>query len=72
MSHEKLVSLHQGKKFEIEEDNPDVGFYLYIFEDDKCIADHLQDSLEAAKEVAWERYAVPKSSWHPPLSGNFP
>ena len=48
--------------YEIKYD-PFVGFYLYVFENDKCIHDHLQDTLEMAIESAWENYGVPKSAW---------
>lgn len=48
--------------YEIKHD-PFVGFYLYIFEGDKCICDHLQDTLELAMECAWEDFGVPKGSW---------
>jgi hypothetical protein len=51
-----------SRYFEIKED-PSVGFYLYVFENDKCIYDHLQNTFEMAVESAWEDYGVPKSSW---------
>lgn len=57
----KLES-HKPKYFEIKED-PSVGFYLYVFENDKCIYDHLQDTFEIAVECAWEDYGVPKDAW---------
>lgn len=40
-----------------------VGFYLFVFEDDVCIYDQLQDTLEIAIESAWEDYGVPKNAW---------
>jgi len=52
----------QPRYFEIKED-PYAGFYLYVFEDDKCIYDSLQDTFEIAVECAWEDYNVPKASW---------
>ncbi|NGX46997.1 MAG: hypothetical protein K1000chlam3_00366 [Chlamydiae bacterium] len=48
--------------YEIKHD-PSVGFYLYVFENDKCIRDHLQDTLEMAMECALEDYGVPKNAW---------
>lgn len=48
--------------FEIEYD-PTVGFYLYVFKDGVCVADHLQDTLEIALEAALEDYDVPKEAW---------
>lgn len=55
---ETLKPMH----FEISED-PFVGFYLYVFEGNKCVKDHLQDTLEIAIESALEDYGVPKTSW---------
>lgn len=52
----------ESKHFEIEHDIG-VGFYLYVFENNRCISDFLQDSLELAKEYAWEKFEVPKNSW---------
>lgn len=48
--------------YEINHD-PFAGFYLYVFEGDKCIQDYLQDTLEIAMECAWEDYSVPKNLW---------
>ncbi len=50
------------RNFEIKHD-PLVGFYLYVFENGKCIRDHLQDTLEIAIESAFEDYDVPKDAW---------
>ncbi len=50
------------RRFEIKSD-PNAGFYLYVFERDKCLRDHLQDSLENAIDSAFEDYGVPKDSW---------
>lgn len=59
--HAKPETL-KSRYFEIRED-PSVGFYLYIFENNKCIRDHLQDTLEIAMNCAWDDYGVPKTSW---------
>lgn len=42
-----------------------VGYYLYVYEisTNKCIADHLQDTLDFAKDDALEIYGVPLDSW---------
>jgi len=48
--------------FEIKQD-PAAGFYLYVYEDGKCLFDQLQDTLEIAIECAQEDYNVPKNSW---------
>lgn len=49
-------------RYEIKYD-PMVGFYLYVFEGNKCIHDCLQDTLDLAMECAWEDFGVPKSAW---------
>lgn len=52
------------KRFKIEEDLPDVGWYLYVYDNNgKCIADHLQGDLEAVIDFALEEYLVPKANW---------
>ena len=50
------------RHYEIKHD-PMAGFYLYVFEGDKCIRDHLQDTLKIAIESALEDYDVPKNAW---------
>ena len=50
------------RHYEIKHD-PSVGFYLYVFEDGKCIRDYLQDTLELAMESAWKDFGVQKKSW---------
>ena len=35
------------RHYEIKQD-PAAGFYLYVFDGNKCIRDHLQDTLEIA------------------------
>jgi hypothetical protein len=50
------------RHFVIEQDDA-AGFYLYVYENDYCIRDHLQDTLEVTIDVALEDYGVPKESW---------
>lgn len=52
----------KSRYFEIKED-PAAGFYFYVFEDDKCIFDYLQDTFEIAVEYAWDNYGIPKNAW---------
>jgi hypothetical protein len=61
--YNKLKSIFGDLLFRIEEDNPEVGWYLYVFKNNKCIADYLQDTLEQTKEFAKEKYNVPYNSW---------
>ncbi|WP_338237894.1 hypothetical protein [Persicobacter diffluens] len=52
------------KRFKIEEDLPEVGWYLYVYDlNDKCVADHLQDDLETIIDFAFEEYQIPKTNW---------
>jgi len=50
------------RRYEIKYD-PFAGFYLFVYENDKCIRDHLQDTLEIAMECALEDYGVSKNLW---------
>ncbi len=48
----------------IEEDLPDVGFYLLVFKDNKCIFDDLQNDIRTCKRVAFEEFGVPIDLWN--------
>jgi hypothetical protein len=50
-------------RFVIEADTA-VGFYLYIFDAEKCTHDYLQDTFDAAVRQAEDDYGVPPSEWH--------
>ena len=53
---------HNGLRFKIEEDS-NVGFYLYVFDGDKCTHDYLQDTFDFAKACALEEFGVPLNAW---------
>lgn len=62
----KLISRPQtagGLHAQIEHDEI-AGFYLYVFDvpNDEWY-DYLQDTLDAAKEQAFEEFGVPMDSW---------
>jgi hypothetical protein len=57
-----LHASHDGRKFKIEEE-AGVGFYVYVFEGERCTADYLQDSLALAKEFALHKFGVPQGAW---------
>ena len=63
MEFKKYTTEFNGKRFVIDEDLPDVGAYLYIYEGEKCIQDTLQDTVEMCKEVALEDFDVPLNGW---------
>ena len=58
-----LEAEHNKKKFIIEEDLPEVGFYFYVYEDDQCVKDELQNRISTCKKVAFENYGVPYNRW---------
>jgi len=58
-----LESKYGDRKYVIEEDLPEIGFYLYVYEGEDCIMDYLQDSIELCKEFAEEEFGVPTCSW---------
>lgn len=57
-----------SRRFVIEVD-PAVGYYLYVYEGDDCVADYLQDTLDFAQEQAEEDFGVPRDSWEPEPDG---
>ncbi len=59
----KLLAEHNNKKFFIEEDYPEVGCYLYIYENETCIKDYLQNDIETCKKIAFEEYGVTQDKW---------
>ena len=63
MKFKKLIHKSGKKKFIIEEDYPEVGAYLYVYDGKKCIYDSLQDNLELCKEFAFDKFSVPIDKW---------
>lgn len=53
----------KGQSFEIRNGGNGVGFYLFVYENGKCIWDDLQDTVEWVQTIAYEKYAVSKSAW---------
>jgi hypothetical protein len=63
-SEMRLVAKYNNLTFEIVEDKPEVGFYLYVYDNqNKCIKDYLQDTEQMIKELAFEKFSVPLDSW---------
>ncbi len=61
----KIYEVIQGDTvYKIEEDNPGVGSYLYVFENGKCIKDYLQNSIDLCKSFAFEEFGVPIERWN--------
>jgi hypothetical protein len=63
----KLKNIVSSKNFwcRIEEDSA-VGFYLYVYDNvtGKCVRDHLQDTIQIAKEQAEEDYGMDANTWN--------
>ena len=49
--------------FKIEEDYPEAGVYLYVYENGQCVKDCLQNDISTCKAIALEEYNVPMDSW---------
>lgn len=59
-----LKAEHEGCKYRIEEDKPEVGWYVYRFDENgKCTHDYLQNTEKIAIEFAEERFGVPQEIW---------
>lgn len=49
--------------FQIVEDSPEIGVYLYLYENGRCVADYLQSDIDHCRDFAFEEYDVPIDSW---------
>ena len=58
-----LTARHNGNLFEIVPDEPDVGVYLYVYDNSLCIRDVLQNDAKTCIEIAFEDYGVPRDVW---------
>jgi len=58
-----FTAQYNGLTFKMEEDYPEVGVYMYVFQGENCIEDILQDTIDLCKEVALEKYGVPIDVW---------
>ncbi len=63
MENRVFEAEHAGLFFRIEQDCPEVGAYLYVYESGSCIKDELQDSVDVCKKIAFEAYGVPIENW---------
>ncbi|AHJ96769.1 hypothetical protein [Hymenobacter swuensis] len=61
----KLTAYHEDFCFMIEEDLPEIGWYLFVYnQNQSCLFDYLQNSQELAKEFAQQEFGVPLSAWN--------
>lgn len=63
MKFEAFEVEHNNLTFRIEEDYPEVGVYLYVFDNSNCIKDFLQNDIQTCKELAYQEYQVPLDKW---------
>ena len=60
----KYISNTKELSLVIEEDWPDVGAYLYVYNSQgDCIADYLQDDVDSCKRQAGETFGVAHNNW---------
>jgi hypothetical protein len=59
----RLRATHGGKRFRIEYGGEGIGFYLYVYDGDRCTHDYLQDTITLAQDDALEMFGVPPESW---------
>jgi len=57
------TAVWNGKTFEIAWGGRGVGFYLFVYEENRCTHDYLQDSIELAKAFAEEEFGVTTECW---------
>lgn len=51
--------------FVVEEDLPDIGAYLYVYnQKNECTADYLQDDVISCKKQAFDLYGISYEDWH--------
>lgn len=58
-----LLASYDGRTFRIIFGGESIGYYLYVYEGNRCTHDYLQDSLAAAQEEALQLFGVPRDGW---------
>lgn len=58
-----LVASHELRKFEIADAGKDLGFYLYVYQGEKCTHDYLQDTMPITQQFAFKKFGVPLNAW---------
>lgn len=62
--YKKHIAYYKGFTYRIEEDLPDVGWYLYRDDENgDNTHDYLQDNLEIAVSFAESEFGIPKENW---------
>ncbi len=63
MEFKKFEAKINGQLYEIGEDLPEVGAYLFVYENDVCVRDDLQNTIKDCMEIALEMFDVPLDAW---------
>jgi len=58
-----LRASHAGRRFCIKFGGEGIGYYLYVYDEEGCTQDYLQDTLDLARACALEMFGVPAESW---------
>lgn len=58
-----LRATHGGRRFRIKFGGEGIGYYLYVYDGDRCTHDYLQDTLAFAQDDALELFGVPIEAW---------
>ena len=63
-----LIADRGFERFEIVEDKPEVGFYIWRYDlaKGRSTHDYLQNDLDIAKECALEEFGIPPEAWRVP------
>ena len=58
-----LQATHGGKSFRIAFGGAGIGYYLYVYDGERCTHDYLQDSVDDVQAFALETFGVSRKSW---------
>ncbi len=62
--YQKFEYKTKDKYFELQEDLPEVGWYLNVYDEEmNCVSDHLQNDFETIIDFALEKYGIQKNKW---------
>lgn len=62
-AYKKYIAIVDDSRYFAEEDRPEVGWYLHVYEDGESVADIRQENFETLVDHAASEYGVPKDSW---------
>jgi hypothetical protein len=63
MGFKVFETVWDNATYVIEEDSPAVGAYLYCYENEVCVGDFLQNSIEDCIAFAFVEFGIPVESW---------